>query len=163
MGLYDELSSSGESKLEKGDHLARLESADLKVAKTSGKEYLSLRFKLKSGQVLWHNLYFSEGALPMAIKQLKNLMLVESLPQYNTVQDLLADSVNFIRKTNELLMKLEGKKITLYCSGQDDQGRDKLFIKAYTDIPNEAIQKITKAPEQKIKGPEFKASEDIPW
>lgn len=139
MSIYDELTQK--NLLPKGDHVAMIEDVEMKVSKSSGKEYLTLKLKLRSGELLFHNFYFSSGALPMTVKQLKNLKILSSLPIYDSVKSLESDINNFIRKTMELLMALQKKKITIKVTGYDDNDRPKTWVQAYSDIENAAIQK----------------------
>ena len=158
MSIYDDISNEG--SLAKGDHLAKLDNVEIKVSK-GGNEYINLKFKLKSGEVLWHNLFFSEKALPMAIRQLKSLKLIASLPIYSSTQDLLNDGANFMRKVESLLTQLDGKKVMMSCTGHDDSGRPKLWIKEYADVENAAIQKAN--PESKKADSGFNDKEEIPF
>lgn len=159
MSVYEELMDGG--RIPKGDHLARIDAVDLKVSKAKGNEYLQLRLKLKSGDAIWHNLNFTEGTIPMTVKQLKNLSLIESLPIYASVSDLIKDKDNFIRKTMNLLTALEGKKITIKVTGHDESDRPKTWIQSFDDIPNAAIQ--TESKKTSTKPSSFNEKEELPF
>jgi hypothetical protein len=162
MSLYDEILNEGQ--LAKGDHLTMLKSIDMKVSKNSGNEYLNLIFKTKEGEIIYHNLSFSKKAVPMLIKQLKNIKIVAALPIYASVDDLVADGANFIRKVMTLMMDMVGKKFIIKVTGYDDNNRPKTWIEKYADIENKAVQRdVPKAAVDPRSVDTISDSDEIPF
>lgn len=141
MSAYEKLMVS-QNALQKGKYLAIITDCEIKVSK-AGNEYLGLKLKTEKGGTLFYNLFnHSEGSLKMLIPQLKKLLLLEKLPLYASVDDILKDKANFLRKIETAINSILKKKIEITVSGHDDDGREKLFISGFMDIPNEAFQTV---------------------
>jgi len=133
-----------EYTLKDGKHLAQLKSAEVKVTQ-KGDEYIGLIFNLVDGSKHFHNLFFhSEGAIKMCAPQLKKCLLLEKLPLYANLNDLLADQKNFIGKVETAFNQLIGKKFEItaetYFSKKKNEEQQNVRISGFVDLPNLAVQ-----------------------
>lgn len=151
MNILDSMSSDKKDyALPEGKHVAMIMSADYKVLEKSGTEVVNMKLMLSDGTVYYHSFFaHTEGSIKMAAPQLKKLMLLEKLPIYQTVNDLINDRTNFLKKLETALNALLKKKIELtaefYNSKKTNQREQMVRISGYLDTPNEAVQTVPKA------------------
>jgi hypothetical protein len=154
--LSDMASDKKDFTLKEGKHVAMIKSADYKVLEKSGTEVVNMKLMLQDGTTHFHSFFaHTEGSLKMAAPQLNKLMLLEKLPIYKSVNDLIADRTNFLKKLETALNGLLNKKVELtvesYNSKKTGQKEQMVRISGYLDIPNEAVQTVPKAKVDPLK------------
>lgn len=151
--LNDMASDKKDYSLSDGKHLAMIEHAEYKTIGQKNTEVVNIKLKLSDGSTHYHSFFaHTEGSIKMMAPQLKKLMLLEKLPIYKTVEDLIADKSNFLRKLESAINNLTRKKIELtaesYNSKKTGQKEQMIRISDYLDIPNEAVQTVPKVKAQ---------------
>ena len=148
MNILDTMSSDKKDyALPEGKHVAMITSADYKVLEKSGTEVVNVKLMLQDGTTYYHSFFaHTEGSIKMAAPQLKKLMLLEKLPIYKSVNDLISDRTNFLKKLETALNGLLKKKIELtaefYQSKKTNQREQMVRISGYLDVPNEFVQTV---------------------
>jgi hypothetical protein len=163
--LEQAASEKKEFGLKDGKHLAQLKSAQVKVTQ-KGDEYIGLVFNLVDGSKHFHNLFFhSEGAIKMCAPQLKKCLILEKLPIYKSLTDLLADQKNFIAKVETAFNALIDKKFEItaetYFSKKKNEDQQSVRISGFVDVPNLAVQ--TTALEASAKKSGIDPNDEIPF
>ena len=151
MNILDSMSSDKKDyALPEGKHVAMIMSADYKVLEKSGTEVVNMKLMLQDGTTYYHSFFaHTEGSIKMAAPQLKKLMLLEKLPIYQSISDLIADRTKFLHALENALNGLLKKKIELtvefYNSKKTNQREQMVRISGYLDVPNEVFQTVPKA------------------
>jgi hypothetical protein len=132
-----------------GKHVMMIDSVEYKTIGQKDTEIVNLKLKMADGSTYFHSFFaHTEGSIKMAAPQLKKLMLLEKLPIYKTVEDLIADKTNFLKKLEVALTGLLKKKIEVtaesYNSKKTNQMEQMVRITGYIDTPNDAVQTVPK-------------------
>lgn len=159
--LMDAAKEKKSFALEDGTHVAQIRMAEVRTTQ-KGDEYISIALNFEDGSSYYHNLFFhSEGAIKMCAPQLKKLMLLEKLPIYASLNDLMKDLHNFVSKVESAINALAKKKIEItaetYFSKKKNEDTQTVRISGFLDTLNLAVQ--TQNEEQ----PKFNSKEEMPF